>query len=76
MGPASDHQGGDFDAPGIRRPAPGNCPAFACLGRQMRVSQHGDFPKLGVPYWGVPIIRNKIFWGLDWGPLILGNYHM
>ena len=25
---------------------------------------------------GVPIIRTRIFWGLYWGPLILGNYYM
>ena len=25
---------------------------------------------------GVPIIRTIIFWGLYWGPLVLGNYHM
>ena len=28
--------------------------------------------KLGVPFWGVPIIRTIIYWG----PLILGNYHV
>ena len=25
---------------------------------------------------GVPIIRTIVFWGLYWGPLILGNYHI
>ena len=35
----------------------------------------GDFPKLGVPFLGVPIIRTIVFWGLHWGPPILGNYH-
>ena len=25
---------------------------------------------------GVPIIRTLIFWGLYWGPPILGNYQM
>ena len=34
------------------------------------------FPKLGVPFSGVPIIRTILFWGLYWGPLILGNYHL
>ena len=24
---------------------------------------------------GVPIIRTIVYWGLYWGPLILGNYH-
>ena len=34
------------------------------------------FPKLGVPFLGVPIIRTIVFWGLYWGPLILGNYQV
>ena len=25
--------------------------------------------------FGVPIIRIIVYWGLYWGPLILGNYH-
>ena len=29
----------------------------------------------GFTILGVPIIRAIIFWGLYWGPLILGNYH-
>ena len=37
---------------------------------------YGGFPKLGVPFWGVPIVRTLVFWGLYWGPLILGNYHI
>ena len=36
----------------------------------------GGFPKLGVPSLGVPIIRIIVYWGLYWGPLILGNYHL
>ena len=36
----------------------------------------GSFPKLGVPFLGAPIIRIIIFWGLYWGPPILGNYHL
>ena len=35
----------------------------------------GDFPKLGVPFLGVPIIRTIVCWGLYWGPTILGNRH-
>ena len=34
------------------------------------------FPKLGVPFLGVPIIRTIAFWGLYWGPLISGNYQI
>ena len=33
------------------------------------------FPKIRVLYhFGGPIIRTIVFWGLYWGPLILGNY--
>ena len=27
-------------------------------------------------FLGVPIIRTIIFWGLYWGPPVLGNYHI
>ena len=37
---------------------------------------YGSFPKLGVPFVGVPIIRIIVFWVLYWDPLILGNYHV
>ena len=33
------------------------------------------FPKLGY-LCVVPITRNIIFWGLYWGPIILGNYRI
>ena len=34
----------------------------------------GGFPKLGVPFLGVPKGRTIVFGGLYWGPPILGNY--
>ena len=34
------------------------------------------FPKIRGTILGVPIIRTKLFLGLYWGPLILGNYHL
>ena len=34
------------------------------------------FPKIRGTLLGVPIIRTIVFWGLDLGPLILGNYHV
>ena len=34
------------------------------------------FPKIRGTISGVPIIRIIIYWGLYWGPLILGNYHI
>ena len=34
----------------------------------------GGFPKLGVPSWGVPIIRIQVYWGLIiLGPPFLGK---
>ena len=35
----------------------------------------GAFPKLRVPFLGVPIIRTIVFWGPYWGSIVLGNYH-
>ena len=32
-----------------------------------------EFPKLGVPYFGVLIIRIVLFRVLYWGPLIFGR---
>ena len=34
------------------------------------------FPKIRGTILGVPIIRTIVYWGLYWGPLILGNYHI
>ena len=34
------------------------------------------FPKIRGTLLGVPIRRTIVFWGLYWGPLILGNYHL
>ena len=34
------------------------------------------FPKIRGTFLGVPIIRIIAFGVLDWGPPILGNYHM
>ena len=33
-------------------------------------------PKIRGTILGVLIIRIIVFWGLYWGPLIWGNYHM
>ena len=35
-----------------------------------------EFPKIKGTFLGVPIIRTIVFWGLYWGPFILGNYHI
>ena len=34
------------------------------------------FPRIRGTFLGVPIIGIIIYWGLYWGPLILGNYHI
>ena len=34
------------------------------------------FPKIRGTFLGVPTIRTIVFWGLYWGPLILGKYHI
>ena len=34
------------------------------------------FPKIRGAFLGAPIIRTIVFWGLYWGPHILGNYHL
>ena len=31
---------------------------------------------MGGTILGVPIIRTIVYWGLSWGPLILGNYQI
>ena len=36
----------------------------------MGVSQNWGY------HFGVPIIRTIVYWGLYWGPPILGNYHI
>ena len=35
---------------------------------------YGGFPKFGVAFLVVPIIMIMVYWGLYWGPPILGNY--
>ena len=40
------------------------------------VKAYMGFPKIRSTLLGVPIIRTIVYWGLHWGPLILGNYHM
>ena len=35
-----------------------------------------EFPKIRGTFLGVPIIRIIIYWGLYWGPLILGHHYL
>ena len=34
------------------------------------------FPKIRGTFLAVPIVRTIVYWGLYWGPPILGNYHI
>ena len=50
---------------------------------QSRDSLKGDikgmiwgFTKIRGTILGVPIVRTIVYWGLYWGPLIFGNYHI
>ena len=33
-------------------------------------------PKFWVPFWGVPLIRIMVFWGLYRGTPVFGDYHI
>ena len=47
------------------------------LGTQRDVSKlKWGFPKIRGTILGVPLLGIVIFWGLSWGPLILGNYQI
>ena len=35
----------------------------------------GGLPKIRGTILGAPIVRTIVYWGLYWGPLVLGNYH-
>ena len=38
------------------------------------LKRNGGFAKLEVPFLGIPVIWTIVYWGLYWGPPILGNY--
>ena len=50
-------------------------PLSGCLGCDLH-KPIWEFPKIRGTLLGVPILRIIVFWGLYWGPLILGNYHL
>ena len=49
---------------------------MCCLGRlsfsagNRQRAKMGEFPKIRVPFWEVPIIRSIVFGGLYWVPLV------
>ena len=51
-------------------------PSCKILGVVLEVLVIWEFPKIRGTILGVPIIRTIVFWGLYWGPLILGIYHI
>ena len=44
--------------------------------RKWKLLYMGGFPKLGIPFLGVPMLRIMVSWGLHWFPLILRNCHI
>ena len=40
----------------------------SCLSSPEKKRQYGGFPKLGLPFGGVPILRIIVVGGLCWGP--------
>ena len=46
----------------------------ARVGETFLCDEKRGFPKIRGTVLGVPIIRTIVFWGLYWGPFILGNY--
>ena len=49
---------------------------FLFLGGGARYMGKWWFPKIRGTFLGVPIIRTIVYWGLFWGPLILGNFQI
>ena len=46
-------------------------------GFRVRVGIEWDrAPKTRGTILRVPVVRSLIYWGLYWGPIIQGNYHM
>ena len=37
---------------------------------------HMGFPIIRGAFWVAPRRRIIVYWGLYWGPLILGSYHL
>ena len=48
----------------------------AGLRRSEKLGPIWGFPKIRGTLLGVTIIRLVVFWGLFWGPLVLGNSHI
>ena len=58
----------------VRQPGGSSSPWYLCTHILMEFTW--GFPKIRGTFLGVPIIRTIVYWGLYWGPPILGNYHM
>ena len=44
--------------------------------QSVRSQARWGVPKIRDTLLSVPILRTIVYWGLDWGTLILGNYQM
>ena len=44
--------------------------------REVKLKTTWEFPKIRGTFLGVPILRIIVYWGLYWGTLILGKYHI
>ena len=40
---------------------------FKGYSRSLDSGSSGGFQRLGVPFWGIPMIRTLVFWSLNWG---------
>ena len=39
---------------------------FEGYSRSLGNGSYGGFQRLGVPFWGIPMIRALVFWSLHW----------
>ena len=44
--------------------------------RTIQENIFGEIPKNRGTFLGVPILRAIVFWGVYWGPLVLGEHHL
>ena len=66
----------DLSSRGVRSQDLSASPARPLRGGEEFYGQEkiGGFPQIRGTILGVPIIRTIVYWGLYWGPPILGNY--
>ena len=50
--------------------------AYCCVPYAMATATIWEFPTIGGTILEIPLVRTIVFWGLNWVPPILGNYHI